>query len=436
MGGGDEIGGPCLCRDCGWRVEKFAGERCPDCRSPRLIAHVELFALTIAHVDCDAFYASVEKRDRPELRDKPVIVGGGQRGVVSTACYLARAYGVRSAMPARRAAELCPQAVFVKPDMAKYREAAAEIRARFDMVTPAVEPLSLDEAFLDLAGLERLHKAPPAALLGDLARRIEAEVGVTVSIGLAPNKFLAKIASELDKPRGFAVIGAREAVGFLEDKPVSIIWGVGPRFSQKLIGDGFRTVGDLRRAEPKALAGRYGAIGLRLAQLARAEDARAVVSRRGAKSISSETTFPEDIADQERLQGLLWRRCEALSRRLKEKALVCGGVALILKTADFQRLSRRRTLEAPTASAERLYQATEPLLRRETAGGRAFRLLGVGALALGSAEEGGGERDLFGAPERDVFKAEEAIDAIRAKFGDSSILKGRALKARGSTSDD
>ena len=296
--------GSALCRDCGWRGaapdQGGAPARCPQCRSPRIVSHAELFDLQIAHVDCDAFYAAVEKRDRPELRDKPVIVGGGQRGVVSTACYLARAYGVRSAMPAARARKLCPQAVFLKPDMARYAEAAAEIRARFEALTPLVEPLSFDEAFLDLSGLERLHRAPPAAVLAELARRIEAEVGVTVSVGLAPNKFLAKIASELDKPRGFAVIGAAEAVSFLDDKPVSIIWGVGPRFSEKLRADGYRTVGDLRRAAPKTLAERYGAVGLRLAQLSRAEDARGVAPRQGAKSVSSETTFAEDISDPAR----------------------------------------------------------------------------------------------------------------------------------------
>lgn len=422
-----------LCRDCLWRAETLAEppSRCPECRSPRVVAHAELFALEIAHVDCDAFYASVEKRDRPELANKPVIVGGGARGVVSTACYLARAFGARSAMPAARARALCPTAVFLKPDMPRYVAASAEIRARFEALTPLVEPLSLDEAFLDLSGLARLHGAPPAVMLADLARRIEGEIGVTVSIGLAPNKFLAKIASELDKPRGFAAIGAAEAVAFLEAKPVSIIWGVGPRLTEKLRADGYRTVGDLRRADPKTLAGRYGAIGLRLAALSRAEDARAVEPRRGAKSISSETTFEEDLRDAERLDGLLWRRCEDVARRLKEKRLRCRGATLILRTADFKRLARRRALAAPTDLAEELYAATQPLLARELQEGRAYRLLGVGATELAAAEGAGAlVADFFdaGAPQR--AEAERAVDAIRARFGNAAIGKGRALKAK------
>ncbi len=428
-------GGGALCRDCLWRAETDAAEapsRCPDCRSPRLLAHDELFALSIAHVDCDAFYASVEKRDRPELAHKPVIVGGGARGVVTTACYLARAYGVRSAMPAARARALCPQAVFIKPDMARYADVSAEIRARFDALTPLVEPLSLDEAFLDLSGLERLHKAPPAAMLAGLALRIEKEIGVTVSIGLAPNKFLAKIASELDKPRGFAAIGAAEAVAFLDDKPVSIIWGVGPRFTERLNADGYRTVGDLRRADPKRLAERYGAVGLRLASLSRAEDARAVSSRRGAKSVSSETTFDTDVSDPERLDGLLWRRCEAVARRLKAKGILCRGATLILKTADFKRIVRRRALGAPTDLAEDLYAAARPLLARELAEGRAYRLLGVGATELiAGADEARlpATADLFQADQPRRAEAERAVDAIRARYGDDAIAKGRSLKA-------
>ena len=428
-------GSSALCRDCGWRSQEFAPReglsRCPECRSPRLVSHAELFSLSVAHVDCDAFYAAVEKRDRPELRDKPLIVGGGVRGVVSTCCYLARAYGVRSAMPATRAKQLCPQAVFVKPDMARYAEAAAEIRARFEALTPLVEPLSLDEAFLDLSGLERLHRAPPAALLADLAKRIEAEVGVTVSIGLAPNKFLAKIASELDKPRGFAVIGAAEAVAFLDDKPVSIIWGVGPQFTKKLHADGFQTVGDLRRADEKLLASRYGAMGLRLARLSRAEDARAISPRGGAKSVSSETTFNDDISEPDVLDGLLWERCEALARRLKGKGLWCRGANLILKTAQFQRVTRRKTLSEPTNSAEALYRAVQPLLQREADGATSYRLLGVGALDLSANEYGSAaSADLFDSEAPRRAEAELAVDKIREKFGVHSIVKGRSLKAR------
>ncbi|PJN96384.1 DNA polymerase IV, partial [Amaricoccus sp. HAR-UPW-R2A-40] len=204
---------PSLCRDC--LTPSPDPGRCPACRSPRTVAHPELLDLAIAHVDCDAFYASVEKRDDPSLRDVPLIVGGGQRGVVTTACYLARIHGVRSAMPMFQARRLCPQAVVVKPRMARYVEVSRQIRALMEALTPLVEPLSLDEAFLDLTGTERLHKAPPALLLARLQARVEAELGVSVSVGLSHNKFLAKTASDLDKPRGFSVIGRAETAAFL-----------------------------------------------------------------------------------------------------------------------------------------------------------------------------------------------------------------------------
>ncbi len=216
---------PTLCRDCLTQFD--AGARCPSCRSPRLLAHPELNQLSIAHMDCDAFYASVEKRDNPDLRDKAVIVGGGTRGVVSTCCYLARIHGVRSAMPMFQALKLCPEAVVVKPRMSVYVDASRAIRAMMEALTPAIEPLSLDEAFLDLTGTERLHGAPPAVVLARLIKRMEDELSLSGSVGLSHNKFLAKIASDLDKPRGFSIIGRAETEAFLRPKPVRIIWGVG-----------------------------------------------------------------------------------------------------------------------------------------------------------------------------------------------------------------
>ena len=245
-----------LCRDCLWNGDGPAARRCPACGAPRVVAHGELFDLAMAHLDCDAFYASVEKRDRPELRDQPVIVGGGKRGVVSTCCYLARVYGVRSAMPMFKALKACPQAVVIKPDFTKYRAESRRIMALMAELPPLVQPLSLDEAWMDLAGTARLHGAPPALTLARLQARIEAETGLTVSIGLAPNKFLAKIASDLDKPRGFSVIGAAEAQAFLASRPVGILPGVGPAMVRSLDEAGFRLVGDLARAEPKDLARR------------------------------------------------------------------------------------------------------------------------------------------------------------------------------------
>ena len=237
-----------FCRDCLADV-RDGGTRCAACGSPRLVRHPELTRLAIAHVDCDAFYAAIEKRDDPALRDKPVIVGGGHRGVVATACYVARTYGVRSAMPMFEARRLCPHAEVVRPDMAKYARAGREVRAMMLDLTPLVEPLSIDEAFLDLSGTERLHGMAPAKALARFARTVEQEIGITVSIGLSQNKFLAKIASDLDKPRGFSVLGAGEAAAFLAPKPVTFIWGVGKAMGASLAREGFRTIADLQRAD-------------------------------------------------------------------------------------------------------------------------------------------------------------------------------------------
>ena len=243
-----------LCRKCGWAGQaQSRPARCPSCGSPRLTGHEELFALSIAHVDCDAFYASIEKRDDPSLRDKPLIIGGGHRGVVSTCCYIARQSGVRSAMPMFTAKKLCPEAVIIPPNMSKYVSVSSEIRAMMDRLTPLVEPLSIDEAFLDLGGTQAMHKAAPAEVLSRFAREVEEQIGVTVSIGLSHNKFLAKIASDLDKPRGFAVIGKAETLAFLADKPVSLIYGVGKVFSESLREDGYETIGQIQRAVPEAL---------------------------------------------------------------------------------------------------------------------------------------------------------------------------------------
>lgn len=237
-----------LCRDCGWMgVDADAPRRCKRCGSPRLVAHAELNSLAIAHVDCDAFYASIEKRNDPGLVDKPLIIGGGVRGVVSTCCYIARQYGVRSAMPMFTARRLCPDAVILPPDMQKYVRVSREVRALMDKLTPLVEPLSIDEAFLDLNGTQAMHKAPPAEVLAQFARDVEEQVGVTISVGLSHNKFLAKIASDLDKPRGFAVIGKAETTSFLAGQPIDLIYGVGKVFAETLRKDGFETIGQLQQ---------------------------------------------------------------------------------------------------------------------------------------------------------------------------------------------
>lgn len=378
-------------------------------------------------MDCDAFYASVEKRDDPSLRDKPLIVGGGQRGVVSTCCYIARIRGVRSAMPMFKALALCPDAVVVKPRMSAYVDVSRRIRALMEELTPVIEPLSLDEAFLDLTGTERLHGAPPAVLMARLVRRIEREVGVTASVGLSHNKFLAKIASDLEKPRGFSVIGRAETETFLDPKPVGIIWGVGQSFRQTLERDGIRTIADLKRRDRKDLGRAYGAMGDRLWHLARGIDTRAVSGRDGTKSISAETTFDTDLSDADLLDGHLWRLTEKVSARAKAKDLAGRVVALKLKRADFRLLTRRVSLYEPTQLAGAIHAAAAPLLARAL-GEAPFRLIGVGIADLVDDTAADLSPDLLDEGARRRAAAEAATDRIRAKFGEDAIVKGRALR--------
>ncbi|MEM9247424.1 MAG: DNA polymerase IV [Pseudomonadota bacterium] len=415
---------PTLCRSC---LHCFdAGPRCPSCGSPRVQAHPELFDLNIAHMDCDAFYAAVEKRDAPELADQPVIVGGGRRGVVSTCCYVARTYGVRSAMPMFQALKLCPKAVVVKPRFEAYVAASRAIRAMMEELTPAVEPLSLDEAFLDLTGTERLHGAPPAVLLARLVRRMEAELGITGSIGLSHNKFLAKVASDLDKPKGFAVIGQEETAEFLAERPVSLIWGVGHATREALAQAGIRTFADLRRWEARDLSARFGSSGLRLYNLARGEDHRRVHRDARPKSISNETTFGMDTADLEQLDGHVWRLAEKVSDRAKAKALAGRVVTLKLKRSDHGILTRRLALREPTQIADKIYRVARDLLDEAPEG--PFRLLGVGLSELASEADADRGDDLFDQGAGRRADAERATDAIRARFGEAAILKGRALR--------
>jgi DNA polymerase-4 len=390
-----------------------------------LIDHPELHDLNIAHIDCDAFYASVEKRDRPELKDKPVIVGGGRRGVVSAACYVARVYGVHSAMPMFKALKLCPDAVVLRPDMAKYQTVGRRIREMMQEVTPLVEPLSIDEAFLDLSGTAQLHGGSPATTLARLAKRIESELDLTVSIGLSYNKFLAKIASDLDKPRGFAVLGRADADRFLVDKPVGIIWGVGKALRRALERDGIRTLRDLRKHEEIALQARYGVIGKRLYRFARGQDSRQVEPNAPVKSISAETTFNDDIDQAKILLREIWPLCEKVAKRLSRANLAGRCVTLKLKTNDFKLLTRSRRLSDPTRLAERLYRNVKPLIERE-ADGRRFRLIGVGASELvdGALAD---PPDLLDPDRERQAKVEKAIEAVRAKLGDTAIRKGRGL---------
>lgn len=416
---------PALCRDCLTGFD--AGPRCPNCRSPRVLAHDELHSLSIAHMDCDAFYASVEKRDNPDLRDHPVIVGGGTRGVVSTCCYLARIHGVRSAMPMFQALKLCPQAIVVKPRFSAYTEASRAIRAMMEALTPAIEPLSLDEAFLDLTGTARLHGAAPAVLLARLVRDMETQLGLSGSIGLSHNKFLAKIASDLDKPRGFSIIGRAETESFLHPQPVRIIWGVGTATQAALEKAGIRSISDLLRWDRPDLTSRFGQMGDRLWHLARGLDTRRVNRDEKLKSISKETTFFKDTSDPDLLDGHLWRLSEQVADRAKAKQVSGKTVTLKLKRSDFQLISRRHPLTDPTQLTDRIYRAARSLLDHANTMGP-YRLIGVGISDLAPESQADLSADLLdpNAPKRAA--AERATDAIRAKFGREAIIKGRSLR--------
>ena len=414
-----------FCRDCLTDAAETT-KRCRTCGGHRILAHPELETLSIAHMDCDAFYAAIEKRDDPSLLDKPVIVGGGRRGVVSTCCYVARQYGVRSAMPMFQALKLCPKATVIKPDFSKYTEASRKIREMMRDLTPLVEPLSLDEAFLDLAGTQRIHGHSPAKTMAALAKRVEQDVAITISIGLSYNKFLAKLASELDKPRGFAVIGEAEAKTFLRDKPVGFIRGAGKALQAKLAKDGITRIGQLQDADPKELARRYGNTGLWLARLANADDTREVHSDGEMKTISSETTFFDDLSKFEDLESVLWRQAERVSARAKSHALAGRTVVLKLKTANFKLKTRSASLEAPTQLADRIFRVARDALKRE-ADGTSYRLLGVGISNLAPAHQAD-PRDLIdrGADKRAA--AERAMDKLRDKFGTGTVAKGRGVK--------
>jgi DNA polymerase-4 len=391
------------------------------------VSHPELFDLSIAHMDCDAFYASVEKRDNPELADKPLIIGGGRRGVVSTACYIARIKGVRSAMPMFQALKLCPEAVVIKPRMQVYAEASRAIRAMMLDLTPDVEPLSLDEAFLDLTGTAQLHGAPPAVMLARLIKRMRDELGLTGSIGLSHNKFLAKIASDLDKPHGFAVIGMAETADFLRDRPVSLIWGVGQSTLKALNDSGIRSFADLLRWDRRDLNARFGAMGDRLWHLARGQDRRRVSANAPVKSISNETTFYEDTRDRELLDGHIWRLAEKVADRAKARALAGRVVTLKLKRADHTLLTRRHALRDATQLADTLYRSARALLD-QVPQGAAYRLIGVGLSDLVPETAADRSGDLLDPQATRRAGAERATDAIRAKFGPDAIVKGRALR--------
>ncbi len=415
-----------LCRDCG--TNSFVAEVCAACGSRRAVSHKELNTLSIAHVDCDAFYCSVEKRDNPAIRDKPVVVGGGRRGVVSAACYHARIFGVRSAMPMFQVMKLCPDIVVVKGSMEKYAYEGGRIREMMRALTPLVEPLSIDEAFLDLTGTERLHGRSPAQSLIKLQNDILREVGVTVSIGLSYNKFLAKTASDLDKPNGFAVLGRDDAQAFLSKQSVGFIYGIGPAFAAKLEKAGLRTIADVRKRSDKEMAQRFGDHGLRLARLARGEDHRRVNPVSDRKSVSAETTFNTDISNLEQLKDKLWQVCLKTADRSKAKNLAGRTVTLKLKTAQFKSITRRRTLQQPAQLADKIFSELEPLLEAEVDGRKSYRLIGAGISGLSAPV--GDIADMLDVKSAKRGAAERASDIARAKFGSDAVTTGRGLRLR------
>ena len=416
---------PAFCRDC-LNVCK-SKLRCEHCASPRVLKHPELFELSIAHMDCDAFYASIEKRDNPDIADKPVIVGGGKRGVVSTACYIARINGVHSAMPMFKALKLCPDAVVVPPRMDIYVKVSRQIKKFMSELSPMIEPLSLDEAFIDLTGTEKLHGAPPAIMLARLVKRMEDEIGISGSIGLSHNKFLAKLASDLDKPRGFSIISQRETLDLLAPLPIKKIWGAGPVLQRKLKSDGIQTFADLRRRDLKVLVKRYGTMGNRLWHLARGLDHRSITTREPVKAISKEITFFEDTSDTDLLDGHLWRLAEKVSDRCKARNYAGKTVNLKVKKADFKLLTRSITLNEPTQMTDRIYTNVRQMLN-SIIDNAPFRLIGVGISHLTKPEDADQFMDLLEQDAAKRAKAERATDTIRKRFGKDSILKGRSLR--------
>lgn len=418
-----------FCRDCLTLAASPLAERCDVCGSPRLLRHRERDSLSIAHVDCDAFFAAVEKRDDPSLADKPVIVGGGKRGVVSTCCYVARTYGVRSAMPMFQALKLCPHAVVIPPNGEKYRKAGYEVRELMLELTPLVEPISIDEAFLDLTGTERLHHGSPALTLARFAHKVEREIGISISVGLSYNKFLAKIASDFQKPRGFSIIGREEAPAFLADKPVGIIPGIGASAQARLAKVGVTQIAHLRDVPLKALFEALGKDAQRLSRLSWGEDSRRVTPERETKSISAETTFDVDLKSFDDLEPVLWRLSEKVSRRLKAAGLAGRSVTLKLKDKDFKLLTRTRSGLAPTQLAARLFEPARQLLKT-SCDGTAYRLIGIGAADLCD----GSEADKGDLADQTVLKQaqmESAIDKIRDKFGAAALQRGLALRKPG-----
>jgi DNA polymerase IV len=378
----------------------------------------------ILHIDMDAFFAAVEQRDNPELRGQCVIVGGrSERGVVTTASYEARRYGVRSAMPMFEARRRCPQAIIVPGRMACYKAISRQIMGLLQAFTPLVEPVSIDEAYLDISGSERLLGPPE-----EVARRIKSTVlqatGLTCSVGGAPLRFLAKITSDMNKPDGLTLLRPHEVAPFIEHLPVHKIPGVGKVTREQLARMQLQTLGDVRRYPPDMLIARLGKFGHRLLALSRGEDPTPVTPHTPAKSVSSENTLPRDTGDQSVLHGLLLHHAEDVGRQLRRLGLKARTITLKIKHADFQQATRSRTLKQPTQSSETILQEADTLLRHYPLT-RKVRLIGVGASHFVPAKAPV-QADLFtekNKPPANWEKVDHAVDAINERFGNDVIRK-------------
>ncbi len=408
-----------LCRDC---LTDFASKikRCDYCRSPRIVYHKELESLSVVHIDCDSFYAAVEKKDNPNLSNVPVIVGRSKRGVVSTCCYIARKYGVQSAMPIFKAQKLCPEAVFITPRHDRYREVSRDLRSYLEKLTPKIEFVSIDEGYLDLTGTKRLHGVYPAKLIAKTVQNIENKFGITVSIGLSYNKMLAKIASTKSKPRGFSIVGKGDTTEFLNKLDVKEINGVGKKLSEKLNRAGIFSLGDLFTKNKEDLVLRYGDTLKLLFNLIESRESASINTENERKSISTEQTFVRSLKRKSEIKKFLWSASVKVSDIAKTQNVASKSVHIKLKKEDFKSLTRSLTLNSNTNLASEIYNAGLMLLEKEISHAP-FRLIGIG---IGKLEECNGtivSNDLFTKKEKNL---EDATDKIRKKYGSGSIFPG------------
>ena len=408
-----------FCRDC-LKDFRCSRKRCDYCRSPRIVYHKELEDLSIVHIDCDSFYAAVEKRDNPELSNVPVIVGGSKRGVVSTCCYIARKYGVESAMPIFKAQKLCPKAVFISPRHDRYREVSRNLRSYLEKLTPKIEFVSIDEGYLDLTGTRRLHGLYPAKLVAKAVQEIEINFGITVSIGLSYNKMLAKIASTKSKPRGFSIVGKGDTDEFLTKLTVREINGIGKKLSEKLNKAGIFCLGDIQTKDKRDLVIQFGDTIRLLFNLIESREKSSVNAKNESKSISTEQTFAQSLKRKSEIKKFLWAASVKVSDAAKKQNVVTQSVHIKLKKENFKTLTRSLTLNSGTNLASEIYNAGLVLLEKEISHAP-FRLIGIG---IGKIEEINGtlhSNDFFKNQEKDL---EDATDKIRNKYGSDSIFPG------------